>query len=184
MSRVGKNPIPLPEGVTARVENVSVTVKGPKGELSMTVHPSIVVAQETIDGAPALVVSLIDPNGDKRAQWGTARTLLMNMVLGVSQGFSKSLEVVGVGYKANVQGATLMINAGFSHDVPFPLPAGVTAVVQGNVITLTGADKHLVGVTAARIREIRRPEPYKGKGIKYVTEVIRRKAGKAAKTTE
>lgn len=184
MSRVGKKPIVLPAGVEVTWNAPVVTVKGPKGTLSQSLHPSVSFRQETEDGSQVLLVEVSDGFASAPAQWGTARAIVANMVEGVSEGFSTSLEVVGVGYKANVQGTTLMISAGYSHDVPFALPEGITAKVEGNTITLFGFDKQMLGQVAARIRKIRKPEPYKGKGIKYVGEHIRRKAGKAAKAGE
>lgn len=185
MSRIGKGPILLPKGIEVRADLPHVTVVGPKGELSAVLHRDIRLVQEVKDGQPVLNVSLVDPkNHVAHAQWGTTRALLANMVEGVSRGFSKSLEVTGVGFKVTLRGSTLVVSAGYSHEVPFDLPEGVSAVIENNVVTLSGMDKQLIGRTAARIRKIRKPEPYKGKGIKYAGEVIRRKAGKTAKTSE
>ncbi|HBL39435.1 TPA: 50S ribosomal protein L6 [Candidatus Uhrbacteria bacterium] len=185
MSRVGKALIPLPQGVEIRLDLPRVTVKGPKGELSMVLHKDIRLTEEEEGGRRVLKVSLDDPTDlTAHAQWGTTRALVANTVEGVSQGFSKILEVVGVGYKINLRGKTLVMSAGYSHEVSFELPDGVSAVVENNVVTLSGPDKQLIGEAAARIRKIRKPEPYKGKGIKYAGEAIRRKAGKTAKTGE
>ncbi len=177
MSRLGKLPIELPKGVSAEVAGGVVSVKGPKGELQLRLMPIVKVEIE----AETVKVSVTNP-ADKagRAAWGLFRSLIKNMVVGVSTGFTKQLEVNGVGYKVSGGGQKLNFSLGYSHPIDFPLPAGVSATVEGKLITLAGADKQLVGETAARIRRLRKPEPYKGKGIKYVEEVIRRKAGKTA----
>ncbi|MDO4767156.1 MAG: 50S ribosomal protein L6 [Pseudomonadota bacterium] len=175
MSRVGKLPISIPAGVEVKIGGEGIVVKGPKGSLNLAVHPSTSVKLEN----NALVVSLADDTRIARQQHGLRRTLLANAVLGVTQGFQKVLDVVGVGYKVNVQGNTVVLNVGFSHPVNFALPAGVQAKVEGNKIVLSGCDKQLVGEVAAQIRRVRPPEPYKGKGIKYADEFIRRKAGKS-----
>jgi large subunit ribosomal protein L6 len=178
MSRVGKKPLQIPAGVEARVADGKVVVKGPKGELTIGIPPRVAVA--SVDGV--VTVTVTDPeNVDDKAKWGLTRRLVENMVTGVTKGFSKSLEINGVGYKVAMQGKDLKLDVGFSHDVIFKVPAGITASVEKNVITVAGIDKYLVGETAAQIRRIKKPEPYKGKGIKYVDEVIQRKAGKAAK---
>lgn len=178
MSRIGKQPINLPNGVTTTVTDGVVVVKGPKGELSQKLHSMAVV--EVADNAINVMVK--NPNDKKqRAIWGLMRSLLQNMVIGVTEGFSKKLEFNGVGYKVAVSGSNVNMSLGYSHPIVFPLPQGITAEAEKNVLTLTGFDKHLVGETAAQIRKLRKPEPYKGKGVKYDSEVIRRKAGKAAK---
>lgn len=185
MSRIGKEPIVIPSGVEIHLDLPRVIIKGPKGELSLTVHKDIRVEMAENDGHQVLNVALVDPERQSaHAQWGTTRALLANMIEGVSRGFSVSLEVAGVGYKVNLRGSALVVSAGYSHEVSFELPKGVTATVDNMMVTLSGSDKQLIGRTAARIRKIRKPEPYKGKGIKYVGEVIRRKAGKTAKTGE
>lgn len=185
MSRIGKKPILIPSGVDVSVEGQTVTVKGPKGTLTKSVHPHVVVSIEDMDGAKAVTIAVknADSVGD-RAQWGTARANLANLVRGVTEGFSRSLEVNGVGFRVNVQGKNVVMNLGFSHDVNFALPEGVVATVDKNVLTIAGMDREVVGQTAARIRKLKVPEPYKGKGIKYTDEVVRRKAGKAAKAGE
>ncbi|MDG1949825.1 MAG: 50S ribosomal protein L6, partial [bacterium] len=163
----------------------TVVVKGPKAELSETINDAVKI--EMVDGESGKeVLASVTNETDKneRAQWGTARALIANMVAGVTTGFSKQLEVNGVGYRVNLQGRTLVLNVGFSHEVRVDLPEGVDAAVEGNLITLTSASKHDVGELADAIRKIRKPEPYKGKGIKYVDEVIRRKAGKTQKAGE
>jgi len=177
MSRLGKLPIILPAGVTVTLSGQTLTVKGPKGELKQDFNTDIVVTIEETQ----IVVSK-NENGSKKAgaMWGLYRTLFANMVEGVSTGFVRKLEINGVGYRANVSGSKLNMALGFSHPIEFELPAGISASVEGNIITLNGYDKKLIGETAARIRKIRKPEPYKGKGVKYVEEVLRRKAGKSA----
>jgi large subunit ribosomal protein L6 len=185
MSRIGKKPIQIPSGVDVQVSDMEVRVKGPKGELKLPLHRHVRVAREKQEGqGDVLTVSVTDENDKKdRALWGLFNRLIANLVVGVTKGYEKSLEFVGVGYKVNMAGKTVKMDVGFSHEVDFPLPAGIEGKVDKNTLTLTGIDKQLVGETAARIRRIRKPEPYKGKGIKYVDEVIRRKAGKAAKAT-
>lgn len=177
MSRLGKLPITLPAGVTVSISGQSLVVKGPKGELKQDFKSDVVPSVN--DGVLTVAISE-KSSKDASAMWGLYRTLFANMVEGVSVGFVRKLEINGVGYRANVSGNKLNMALGFSHPVVFELPQGITASVEGNVITLNGADKKLIGETAAKIRRIRKPEPYKGKGVKYVEEVIRRKAGKAA----
>jgi large subunit ribosomal protein L6 len=168
----------IPAGVEVRIDAGQVFVKGPKGELSMMLHPRVTAT--LVD--KVVTVTVQDQElVDDRAKWGLTRRLIENMVLGVTKGFSKQLEINGVGYKVAMQGKDLKLDVGFSHDVVYVIPAGITAAVEKNVITISGISKHLVGETAAQIRKIKKPEPYKGKGIKYVDEVIQRKAGKAAK---
>lgn len=182
MSRVGKKPISIPQGVDVTIDHQSIVVKGPKGTLSRTMHPLVSLSFVEDEKGKALQVSVKDETEKiNRSQWGTARTLIANMILGVVDGFSKKLEVNGVGYRVNLSGRNLVLIVGYSHDVVFPLPEGVNAQVEGNVITLSGSNNELVGEMAARIRKVRKPEPYKGKGIKYTDEVIRRKAGKSQK---
>ena len=175
MSRIGKMPIAIPAGVTVSVaENNTVTVKGPKGELTRTLPKEMTIKQE--DGK----VEISRPSDDKKekALHGLTRALLHNMVVGVSEGFSKTLEINGVGYRAQKQGKTLVMHLGYSHTVDMEDPEGITTTVQDNKIIVSGIDKELVGQTAANIRAKRGPEPYKGKGIKYDYETIRRKVGK------
>ncbi len=187
MSRVGKKPIMIPAGVDVNIQGQTVSVKGPKGSLT-TVLNTAVTASLTSGEHGQEVVFAVDPaletHADTRAQWGTARANVANLVKGVTEGFVKKLEVNGVGFRVNVAGRALVLNVGFSHEVKVELPDGVQASVEGNVITITGANKHLVGEFADRVRSIRKPEPYKGKGIKYSDEVVRRKAGKAQKAGE
>lgn len=178
MSRVGKKPVVIPAGVTASVSGNTLTVKGPKGELSCVLHPHVTMS--IADGQLGVTVS--EPENKKdRALWGLFRNLAQNMMDGVTVGFSKQLELNGVGYRVQLSGKKLVFEVGFSHPVEFALPDGIEAAVDKNTITVKGADKQLLGETAARIRSIRPPEPYKGKGIKYADETIRRKAGKAVK---
>jgi large subunit ribosomal protein L6 len=175
MSRIGKKPVPVPAGVTVTLDGQAVTIKGPKGQLSWTVVDEIAVAQE--DGGLTFT-----PRGDSqraRAMWGLSRTLVANMVEGVTKGYEQTLELVGVGYRAAMKGQALSVQLGFSHDVDVPAPPGITfATPKQTEIRISGIDKQLVGETAARIRKIRPPEPYKGKGVRYAGEQVRRKEGK------
>ena len=182
MSRIGKKPIEIPEGVEVKIDNNVVSVKGPKGSLSQEINSIVVLKLVNGENSKAITVE-VENESDKneRSQWGTARAIIANLVKGVTEGFEKKLEVNGVGYRVSVSGTTLVLVVGYSHDVKFPMPEGIVATVEGNVITISGTDKHLVGEVAANIRKVRKPEPYKGKGIKYIDEVIRRKAGKAQK---
>ena len=177
MSRIGLKPIEIPAGVDVKVDGTTVTVKGPKGELTRNVHPNMAVA---VEGNEVIVKR---PNDEKenKSLHGLTRTLIHNMVLGVTEGFKKNLEVNGVGYRAAKQGNKLNLALGYSHPVEMVDPDGITTTVDGNKITVSGIDKEKVGQYAAEIREKRAPEPYKGKGIKYVDEVIRRKVGKTGK---
>ncbi|OGH64515.1 MAG: 50S ribosomal protein L6 [Candidatus Magasanikbacteria bacterium RIFCSPHIGHO2_02_FULL_47_14] len=179
MSRIGKKPIAIPSGVTVSLAGDLLTVKGPKGELNRIIHPLVKVTT-----TPEFVQIDVANKEEKKsnALWGTFGSHVRNMIQGVTVGFQKQLEVNGVGYRVAMQGAALKLEVGFSHPVMYNLPKGVTATVEKNLITLQGADKELVGQTAAEVRNIRKPEPYKGKGIKYIDETIRRKAGKTAKT--
>src|ERR1700680_1303221 len=178
MSRIGKKPIPLPKGVEVKKVGNAVTVKGPKGSLTTPLVPGIDVSIENN------VVTFTRGNEENksRATHGLMRALVANNVLGVTQGFKKDLDIVGVGYRAEVKGKEVVFQLGYSHPVRFPVPEGIQISVDGKSghITVTGIDKQQVGQTAAEIRALREPDPYKGKGIKYSDEVIRRKAGKAA----
>lgn len=176
MSRIGKKPIEIPHGVLVHVEGDRITVKGPKGELSRVIHPDIrAVVKDT-------EIQIEISRNTKRASalWGLTRSLIANMVAGVVKEFEKKLEFEGIGYRVASDAAGLTMQLGFSHPVKFPLPIGIIIKVEKNVITISGIDKELVGETAARIRSLKPPEPYKGKGIRYQGEVIRRKAGKKA----
>lgn len=176
MSRIGRQPITVPAGVKVEISGAVVTATGPKGSLEVTLLPGIQVKQTD---AELTVVKAIDDEERQRI-YGLMRTLINNIVIGVSQGYQRQLEINGVGYRANVAGQTLNLSLGYSHPIAFALPEGVEAKIERNVITLSGADKQQVGQVAANIRALRKPEPYKGKGIKYVEEHIRRKAGKTA----
>ena len=178
MSRIGKAPIPLPDKVSVSLNGLAVTVKGPKGELSRTLPEGVQISQD----GNTLVVSPSSENRRSRERHGLCRTLVANMVEGVSQGYTRKLEIIGVGYRAAVQGTKLVVSAGYSHQVEMVPPEGVTFAVEGNTTVLvSGANKELVGNEAAKVRAIRPPEPYKGKGIKYEGERILRKAGKTGK---
>lgn len=177
MSRIGKQIITIPSGVDVNVNGQHVTVKGPKGVLELDLAQGIGL---NIEGTE-LTTTIANPDDQQlRMLWGTNASLVKNMIIGVSEGFKKELEVNGVGYKVAAQGNKLNLSLGFSHQIDFPLPKGVEAEVDKNKITISGIDKQAVGQVASQIRALRKPEPYKGKGIKYVEEVIRRKAGKAA----
>ena len=176
MSRIGKKPIPIPDKVKVEVSGANVSVEGPKGKLSLRLHPSMMVRAE----ARQLVCVRPSDNKLHRSLHGLTRTLVANMIEGVTRGFEKKLEMIGVGYRASLQGRNLTLMLGYSHPIVFPLPEGIKVGVENqNLLTVSGADKQQVGEVAAKIRSLRPPEPYKGKGVKYVTERIRRKAGKA-----
>jgi large subunit ribosomal protein L6 len=177
MSRIGKKVIPLPPGVKVIVESQVVKVSGPKGNLNQRIDRDVTLAVE----GDKLIVHAPEAAKNGKALHGLTRTLIANMVRGVSQGFERVLEINGVGYRAEVQGNALNFNLGYSHPIRFPLPEGIRAEVERQVrITLKGSDRNLLGMTAAKIRRLRPPEPYGGKGIKYAEEVIHRKAGKTA----
>lgn len=176
MSRIGKKPIVLPPSVTVSKENGLVVVRGPKGVLRRAIRPEV----DVMVGENSVSVKPIRKSRRTAAYWGLTRALLAGMVEGVSRGFEKKLEVEGIGYRASLDGATLQCALGFSHPVRMTPPPGITFSVEKNVITVSGFDKELVGDVAARIRNLRPPEPYKGKGIHYAGEVIRKKAGKKA----
>jgi large subunit ribosomal protein L6 len=178
MSRIGKLPITIPDGVTVTHADHHVSVKGPKGELELNIHRHVKlnIADNKID------VSVTHPDDQMdRALWGLSRALVANMIEGVTKGYTKRLEINGVGYRATATGKNLQLFLGFSHPVNFTIPDSLTVTVEKNVIVISGIDKQLVGETAAKIRSLKKPEPYKGKGIKYDNEVIRRKAGKVVK---
>lgn len=177
MSRVGKKPIPVAEGITVGLKDQHVTIKGPKGELAATVHPDISVEL----AGKELIVKRPSEGKQHRALHGLWRSLLAGMVVGVHQGYVRKLELVGVGYKAETKGKVLQLNVGFSHPILFVPPEGITIKTPTPTsIVITGIDKQLVGQVTAKIRSFRLPEPYKGKGIRYEGEVVRKKAGKAA----
>lgn len=176
MSRIGKQPIPIPTGIKVEIQGTHVTVLGGKGTLERDIRPEIDVNEQDN-------MLICTPKGTSKkvmALWGMTRSLINNMIVGVHQGFAKKLMVEGVGYRANINAQTLTLNVGYSNGVEFILPEGITATVdKDNSINIQGIDKELVGLTAAQIRDIRKPEPYKGKGIRYVDEHIVRKVGKA-----
>jgi large subunit ribosomal protein L6 len=177
MSRVGKLPIAIPSGVTITVDPDEITVVGSKGTLKQFTMPDITVTQEGTE----LIVTRANDEPKVRAKHGLMRALLNNLVQGVTTGFSKKLEIVGVGYRVAAQGTDLKFNLGFSHDVIYKLPTGITATIEQNTVTINGIDKQQVGQIAAEIRALKKPEPYKGKGIKYEGERIIRKSGKSGK---
>jgi len=175
MSRVGKKPVPIPSGVTAVVEGQTVKVKGPKGALALVLHGDV---EAKVDKGEVKV----DPRADTkraRAMWGTYRSLLANVMEGVTKGFERKLEITGVGYRAALQGKNLQVQLGYSHDIVYPIPEGITITVpKPTEVVVTGIDGQKVGHVAAEIRAFRKPEPYKGKGVKYAGEYIFRKEGK------
>lgn len=177
MSRIGKLPIKIPAGVTITVDDNMLSVKGVKGEISQVILPGIKLDIQ----AEQLLVTRIDDSPENRAKHGLMRSLINNMVVGVTDGFSKQLEIQGVGFRVALAGNQLKMNLGFSHEVIFNLPEGITAKVEQNVITISGISKQQVGQVSAEIRALKKPEPYKGKGIRYVGEQIIRKSGKSGK---
>lgn len=182
MSRIGKKPITIPKDVTVAVEEGVVRVKGPQGGLMVALHPMVNATVRDGEGGKEVIVEVKASDDPKqRALWGLFRALIQNAVVGVTEGYSKQLEVNGIGYRVSGSGNTLAFELGFSHPITFLVPAGLEARVEKNIITIRGIDKQLVGEVASQIRKLRPPEPYKGKGIKYIDEVIRRKAGKAVK---
>lgn len=182
MSRIGKKPISIPNGTQISIKDGTIEVSGPKGKLVENLVPMVnVEIKDSSEGKEVLVsVEKVD-NKEQRSRWGLQRSLINNMVIGVNDGFSKQLEVNGVGYKVVLQGKKIVLNVGYSHSVDYNLPEGIEVQIEKNLITISGFDKQLVGQVAAEIRAIKKPEPYKGKGIKYIDEQIRRKAGKVVK---
>ena len=177
MSRIGKKPIPIPDGVKIQLGEGLVRAEGPKGKLAQPIPPGMTAA---VDGK-VLLITRGDDSRTARAIHGLTRSLVANMVTGVKDGFERKLEIVGIGYRAQMQGKSIQFALGYSHPVIFPLPDGITAEIEKQVsLTLRGADKALLGQTAAKLRALRKPDPYKGKGIRYAGEVIRRKVGKKA----
>ncbi len=178
MSRIGKRPITVPGKVQVTIDGTNIAVKGPKGELSRQLPTNVNVSQE----GETLLVNRRDDSRQSRQMHGLCRTLVANMVEGVSQGFQRRLEIQGVGYRAQVQGRNLILNIGYSHQVQIAPPEGIQFAVENNTnVIVSGHDKEIVGNTAAKIRDVRPPEPYKGKGIRYAGEAVRRKAGKTGK---
>jgi len=175
MSRIGKKAVAIPSGVTVSLNGADLTAKGPKGELAMTFVPEVTVSQDD----SGVVVKPVDNTKRARSMWGMQRTMIANILDGVTTGFSRKLEINGVGYRAQMKGSSLNLQLGFSHDVDFPVPSGIKIETPDQTtIVISGIDKQQVGETAAKIREYRKPEPYKGKGIKYEGEYIFRKEGK------
>jgi len=177
MSRVGKKPIEISDKIKITYTDRVLTVSGEKGTLTRTIHPDVNL---NID-KNALAVTIDNMDKKTRSLWGMTRALIANMVTGVSQGFERALEINGIGYRAELKGKNIEFNLGYSHPIDFPLPEGISANIEKNVIKLSGIDKELLGYTASTIRSLRPPEPYKGKGVKYAEEYIQRKAGKTAK---
>lgn len=177
MSRIGKQPVAIPEGVTVEVDGSVVRVKGKNAELTETMPHGVIVSVNDSEVA----VEIKHSRSDIRANWGLARALIANMVVGVTEGYEKKLEINGVGYGAQMKGKDIELKVGFSHPVSVKAVEGIEFAIDGNVITVKGASKQQVGQMAAEIRKVRKPEPYKGKGIKYIDEIVRRKAGKVVK---
>lgn len=177
MSRIGKKIRTIPAGVNVEITGSELVVKGPKGELRVKLHPRVIAA---VNGQELVFTIANETLGSDRALWGTFSAIAGNMIKGVTEGYKKQLEVNGVGFKCNMKGETLVLDVGYSHQVEFNAPKGIKLTVEKNVVTVEGADKQVVGEIAAQIRAIKKPEPYKGKGIKYLEEVLRRKAGKTA----
>lgn len=177
MSRIGKQPVSIPAGVTITVDDSAVIVKGPKGELTQPLLPGILVK---VEGETITVTRELDER-DHRSKHGLMRTLINNMIVGVTEGFEKKLEVTGVGFRVSLAGTSLKMSLGFSHEVEYKLPDGIQAKVEQNTITISGISKQKVGQVAAEIRSLKKPEPYKGKGITYVGERVLRKSGKSGK---
>ncbi|MCK4781973.1 50S ribosomal protein L6 [Candidatus Parcubacteria bacterium] len=180
MSRIGKKPIEIPDKVEIKIESQKVIVKGPKGELFRVIPNEIKV--DVKDGKVFVATQLATKKAP--ALWGLIRALIANMLIGVTDGFQKELEIQGIGYQASLEGSDLVLKVGFSHSVKVDCPEGIEFLVNKNIISIKGIDKGLVGQVAANIRKIRPPEPYKGKGIRYVGEIVRRKVGKKAATAE
>lgn len=180
MSRVGKKPIEIPKGVEVKIEGNKVIGRGPKGELSQKILPEMKVElrEEKIFVLPQMETK------KTKALWGLTRALIANLIFGVMEGYEKKLEIQGLGYRASIEGEDLILQVGFTHPVKIKTPEGIKFSVEKNIITVSGIDKELVGQIAAKIRKVRKPEPYKGKGIRYLGELVRRKAGKKAATAE
>jgi len=182
MSRIGKQTISVPNGVEVSIQERTFTIKGPKGELSYTHLPEVSVKYEN----DLLTVSPNDDSKTTRAYWGLTRSLLNNMIIGVTEGYKKELEIIGVGYKAEVQGQKIILSLGFSHKINYDIPEGIKVEhrrEKNDILTITGINKEIVGAVAAKIRSYKKPEPYKGKGIRYIDEYVERKEGKTAAST-
>ncbi len=180
MSRIGRKPVEIPKGVTVSITKDSISTKGPKGTLKLDRHKAVEMKQGKDEGKDVIVFERGGNEGSQRAAHGLMRALVNNMLTGVTTGFNKTLEINGVGYKAELKGTKLVLSLGYSHPIEYALPEGITAKVDKNNLILSGIDKQAVGAAAAKVRSFRPPEPYKGKGIKYIGETIRRKAGKTA----
>jgi len=180
MSRIGKKPILIPDGVEVKVDGSKVVVKGSKGELQRDFYPGVKIELKEKE----INISIEGENKRLKSLWGLSRTLIFNMIEGVSKGHEKKLEIQGVGYKANMEGENLVLIVGFSHPVKIDKQEGISFTVEKNIITISGIDKELVGQIAAKIRKVRKPEPYKGKGIRYLGEIVRKKVGKKAVGSE
>jgi len=180
MSRIGRKPVEIPKGVTVSITTDVVSAKGPKGSLQLKRHADVDIKQGQEEGKDVVLFERRGNLGPQRAAHGLMRALVNNMLTGVTTGFTKTLEINGVGYKAEIKGPKLVLSLGYSHPIEYALPEGITARVDKNNLILSGIDKQAVGAAAANIRSFRPPEPYKGKGIKYLDETIRRKAGKTA----
>lgn len=180
MSRIGRKPVEIPKGVTVSITKDIVSAKGPKGTLTLKRHKDIEIKQDKDEGKDVIVFERKDNDGPSRAAHGLMRALVNNILTGVTNGFSRTLEINGVGYKAELKGSDLVLSLGFSHPINYKLPEGITAKVDKNQLILSGIDKQALGAAASKIRSFRPPEPYKGKGVKYIEEHITRKAGKTA----
>jgi large subunit ribosomal protein L6 len=180
MSRIGRKPVEIPKGVQVTITKDSVSAKGPKGTLTLKRHPAVEIKQAKDDGKDVVVFERKGHDGPERAAHGLMRALVGNLFTGVTTGFTKTLEINGVGYKAELKGQKVVLSLGFSHPIDYTLPEGISAKVDKQLLIISGNDKQAVGAAAAKIRSFRPPEPYKGKGIKYVDETIIRKAGKTA----
>lgn len=182
MSKIGKKPIIIASGVTVEKKDGVVEVRGENGVLSLPLLPHCAIEIKDRESGKEICVTIIDRNRQARANWGTMAALLKNAIAGVREGFQKKLQLEGIGYRAALEGNNLSLALGFSHRVEYPAPHGIAFTVEKNIITISGASKELVGKVAAEIRKLKKPEPYQGKGIRYVGEVVRRKAGKKAAT--
>jgi large subunit ribosomal protein L6 len=180
MSRIGRKPVEIPKGVQVSITNDAVSIKGPKGTLNLKRHKAVDIKQDKDEGKDVLVFNRQGQEGPQRAAHGLMRALVSNMMTGVTKGFERQLEINGVGYKAELKGPKIVLSLGFSHPIEYTLPEGVAAKVDKNMLILSSIDREKLGGAAAKIRSFRPPEPYKGKGIKYVEETILRKAGKTA----
>lgn len=180
MSKIGKRPITIPTGTTLEIKSGVALAKGTKGEITVPVLPYCSVELKEADGKKEAVVAVDNTERQARANWGTMASLLKNALKGVSEGYEKKLQFEGIGYRATIEGEKIVLALGFSHPINFPIPKGITAVMTKNIMTITGVSKELVGKVAAEVRMLKKPEPYQGKGIRYVGELVRRKAGKKA----